>query len=159
MNHTAKIIIRIAYMIALICICTVAIGAYLFVRIDLSMKEGRGKYEMVGADCEKIGAKYEDNTAPDGESYYRVYVKVKNKGQYAEKADNIFFTFTAEDGTLCMKEYENYDSVKWDAMPVVPAGRTADVENIIRIPDGCKKVSVAFGEDTDGEGNAAFTLK
>lgn len=157
MNRTSKIIARIIYLIALICVCIMMTGAYLFVRIGQNLKEGSGKYEMISADCEKIGNRYGDCTAPDGESYYRVSVKIKNKGQYAEKADDIFFTYTAQDGTVCMRVYEDYDNVAWDAAPVVPAGRTADVENVVSIPDGCKKVSVAFGTDTDGEGGAELS--
>lgn len=159
MDHTVKTALRAFYMFFLVCICLAAFGAYIVVRTGHKTADGRGKYEMIDADFCKIGKKYEDLTAPDGFSFYCISVTVKNTGQYAQKTEDVFFDFTTDDGIACPKEYDSYDPVKRDAAPIAPAGRTAVVENIVCVPDGCGKLSVTFAADMAGEGSAVVSLK
>ena len=158
MNQTAKCIVRILYIFAMVIIGFAAIGGYMFVRIH-DMYDNGGNYEIVSAKAEKIGRTYEENTAPECVSYYRVSVKVKNTGQYADRCEDIYFEITTDAGNICIKEYGAYDAILQKAAPVAPAGRTANVENVVWVPDGSKGLIVNFGANTEGKGSAEIALE
>lgn len=133
-------------------ICSFALGKCLSIKSDRDY-DRKGKYLLADVETENLGKTFGDETAGDGFSYYRITGTVANIGQYSERCRNISFRVVdADTGADCWREYEDYGAVEYDMLPVAPAGRTAQIQAVMRIPEDCERITVSFPEEVDGEG-------
>ncbi len=121
------------------------------------MKDERSYYregivEIHDFTLEEIGSSYRGEEAQEGYRYYRMKIEAENVSHFSEREDCVWRYYEGSAYGDVEEPDEGYSSAfRYDNMPLIPAGRTAVLEDILLIRDGVAEVEVSYEIGYDGK--------
>ncbi len=105
--------------------------------------------ELSDIRCENIGDQYKEQEAADGYSFYRIVWTLENESIYEAYAGSLYFYYSSADESsyddVYMPEADSgRDVFYYSNEPVIPAGRTTDIESIVGVKDGVERIRVEY---------------
>lgn len=112
-----------------------------------------GIVEVRDFSLEKIGGSYNEEEAEPGYSYYRVKIEAANISHFSENENYIWRWYDGENyDDVKMLERDYSTALSYADVPLIPAGRTVILDDILLIREGVGKIRVSYEEGYDGDG-------
>ena len=139
------------------------VGAVMSARDDMSYSQDP-LLVLTDVRSEKLSAPYKGIEAPEGYSLYRIIYAVDNQSIYQGDTSGMYFYYSSLTDTYGDVMEPEEDRAKntfyYSNEPVIPAGRTADVESLVAVQDCVDAILVEYYLDySDGYTEMELTLQ